>query len=206
MYRILRICLLTVLVVSLTAICFADSAVHTKRIAILPIIDQTGQLGTELGVRFAKQLQQEFYVPLNGTLKAVEFIPQEKSMAVLGKINRAASSIPGKKAQQLTQEKMKLLADDLQADVTVGLVVYKMYEVIHPDGRDGDMYMESGVGLRLIGYDRKNDRFINTESSDYYLDEYEPAGTVSELSKNTMSRLFQQAELKKCIFPLSETK
>lgn len=204
MYRILRICLLIVLVVSMTAICFADSAVHTKRIAILPIIDQTGQLETELGARFTKQLQQEFYVPLNGTLKAVAFIPQESSMAVLEKINMA--SIQGRKGQRLTQEKMKLLADDLQADVTVGLVVYEMYEIIHPDGRDGDMYMESGVGLRLIGYDRKNDRFINTESSDYYLDEYEPAGTVRELSKNTISRLFQQAELKKCIFPLSETK
>lgn len=204
MYKVLQICLLTALIASITAICFADRAVHTKRIAILPITDQTGQLGTELGARFAKQLQNEFYVPLNGTLKAVEFIPQEKSIAALEKIN--STSLTGKKGQRLTQEKMKILADDLQADVTVGLVVYELYEIIHPDGRDGDTYLESGVRLKLIGYDRKNDRFINAESSDHYLDEYGPAGTVSELSKNAMARLFQQAELKKCIFPLSETK
>jgi hypothetical protein len=205
MYKVLRICLLTALIASITAICFADRAVHTKRIAILPITDQTGQLGTELGARFAKQLQNEFYVPLNGTLKAVEFIPQEKSIAALKKIN-STTLLTGKKGQRLTQEKMKILADDLQADVTVGLVVYELYEIIHPEGRDDDMYLESGVGLKLIGYDRKNDRFINAESSEHYLDEYGTAGTVSELSKNAMARLFQQAELKKSIFPLSETK
>ena len=52
------------------------------RVAVLPVLDQTGGwLDRDGAAMLSARLQQEFYVPLNDTLQAIVYVPQTEVLA-----------------------------------------------------------------------------------------------------------------------------
>ena len=179
-----------------TAICFAYEKQPPLRLAILPLAAPAAA-DSELTSLLDEALEGELHVPLNATLQAVEYIPPAEINAAMAELHYTVNDL--QKPQQL-----RALAEKLQADLTVGLVVKDLYEYQFYSFWDHVLILRSSVALQLVGYSRAEDKVLDFSARASYWDEYTPAGTIPELAKEALYNVLKKAALKKYIFPLSK--
>lgn len=173
---------------------------RTKRVAIVPLIDRTDGWLTKSGAeRLMNRMDREFHVPLNDSMRWVEFIQEDEAAAALSE----AMDAQGKKA------KPELAARDaakaLDADLVVFLVVEQFYEHIFRSlGWDWETYIESSARLTVYGYDARHDRLIKAPAWRFERTTYHPSYEVEELALEALDEALDKGRPKDAIFPLSE--
>ncbi|MBP2630975.1 MAG: hypothetical protein H6Q70_1603 [Firmicutes bacterium] len=180
-----------------TTTCFASDR-SPKRIAILPIINETGNAQPEIEQYIKAELEDKLHIPLNGTLHIYEYIPQTDILKVLPELN-----IPDK-SHKFDMNRLKAAAEEVSADLIVGVVITSLYEYQYPHWEE--TFLDSNVTLHLIGYDKTKDKFINLKSQESYNGEYSLPGTIDALSHEALNKLLNKIDFKKDVFPIIPTK
>ena len=197
MKKLLHICMLSLLLCFFAGTALAAPAEKTPlRVAVLPVYDETGSM-TEDGLqRLQDRVLRELYVPLNDTLKAVYYVPEEDSQDALEELMK------GHKGKVYLESVMKPLADKLSADLVVLVDVTQCYERTYMNYWDDELYLECYAGLRLTGYDRRNDRVLHENASRWYNDSYNTSSDCEGLLMDGLDTILQKLKLRTAIYPL----
>ncbi|MDF2566228.1 MAG: hypothetical protein K0Q53_2632 [Massilibacillus sp.] len=179
-----------------TTTCFASDRVP-KRIAILPVINETGNAQPEIEQYIKAELEDKLHIPLNGILNIYEYIPKTDILKVLPELNGP------NKASKFDMNRLKFAAEELSADLIVGIAITSLYEHQYPHWEE--TILDSNVTLRLIGYDKTKDEFINLKSQESYNGEYILSGTIDALSHEALNKVFNKIDFKKDVFPIIPT-
>ena len=127
-------------------------------IAVLPVNDESGDLSSDGRRRLEQMLAAELHVPLNGYLNRIKICPAEEIKAAIAKLPPEA--MPGRGREAF----FRGLADQLGADMTIGLSVKYLYERTCM-GWDGNIYIEAHAAASLDGWDRRQARPIRRAAS-----------------------------------------
>ena len=150
-----------------------------QRIALLTV----GRLDMAEQANLQAELQQRFYVPLNGVLGAVEFVPAADCAQAL-----AAS---GCREEKDLYAQLPQLAQAMKADLVVVLSVgnydYSTYYNFWQD----ELYTRIDVSLRIIGYDRAANMRVERHASRFYNDTYTSAVTLESLARDTLDEVLR---------------
>lgn len=175
-----------------------SEAPGTKRIALLPLIDRTrGWLTKADAARLTARLEEELYVPLNGTMHWVERLDARTAEEAFS----AALSAQGKKPK--FELAARGAAEALSADLVFLCVVDEFYERMFITW-EGETYIEASVRLAVYGYDARHERLICAPASRFARDEYYPAYEASALAADALEEALARADVRAAIFPLSE--
>ena len=164
------------------------------RVARIPLILQGWQIPDDATLNALEtKLDRALHVPLNGTLHAMEYLPEtecenalDNILTELRKTNRKAK----------LKDAMKPLAEKLEADNVVCPVLrrYDQYTGIGWAWNRGLM-LHSTASVELAGYERATDRVFDKKFGKSYHDDYSSWGTASALSKECMDHVIQEANL-----------
>ena len=179
-----------------TTTCFASDRAP-KRIAILPVINENGNAQPEIEQYIKAELEDKLHIPLNGTLHIYEYIPQTDILKALPELN-----VPDK-SHKFDMNRLKAAAEEVSADLIVGVVITSLYEYQYP--HDEETILDSNVTLHLIGYDKTKDEFIHLKSQKSFTDEYSLAGTIDALSREALNKVLNKIDFKKDVFPIIPT-
>ena len=198
MKKLLYICmtLMAVCLFTGTALAAAASEKTPLRVAVLPVYDGTGSMTDEGLEQLQDRVMRELYVPLNDTLKAVYYVPEEDSQEALEGLMK------GRTGKVRLETMMKPLADKLSADLVVLVDVTQCYERTYMNYWDDELYLECYAGLRLTGYDRRNDRVLNENASRWYNDSYNSGSACESLLMDGLDSMLQKLKLRTAIYPL----
>lgn len=187
---------LCALLLTLSTTCFA-SATQTKRIAILPTINQTGQHEPQIETDSTQALQESLRIPLNSILNIHQYIPLEEINAVLPELNQI------EKLHKFGPNRLKEAAIELNADLIVVFVITDLTQTQHHNW-DGDTIQYTAVSMQLLGYDKQKDAMINLKDHQYYHNDLSPWGSLENVAKEVTDKLLAKADFKKDIFPLQK--
>ena len=67
---------------------------------------------------------------------------------------------------------------------------------------DDELYLECYAGLRLTGYDRRNDRVLHENVSRWYNDSYNASSDCEGLLMDGLDSVLQKLRLRTAIYPL----
>lgn len=156
------------------------------RVALLPVQAAPGWVDEAALRDLSDRMKREFAVPLNDIVKAVEFVPI--SAEVAGTVWR--------------DKDMRELADALSADVVLCLTVNNFSNRYYGNW-EGDYCLESVATLHLAGYDRKRDKVLSEDVSNWYNDGYVESQTARNLALTGLDTLFGRLHFHELIFPLA---
>ena len=188
-------CFLFVLLLSVTALAAER---QPQRIAQFPlVIESWQQPSSDVQDELETKIDRALHVPLNDTLKAVEYIPEKNCLAAWDEVE---SGLTGKAR---IKDMAKPIAEKLNADLVVIPVVagYEQYTTMSWYW-DHDMILHSYAEIQLVVYDRTTDKLVYKKSSDFYDDEYSTTGTASYLARNCMDNVIRDANLHGFLWPL----
>lgn len=188
-------CFLLVLLLSVTALAAER---QPQRIAQFPlVIESWQQPSSDVQDELETKIDRALHVPLNDTLKAVEYIPEKNCLAAWDEVE---SGLTGKAR---IKDMAKPIAEKLNADLVVIPVVagYGQYTTMSWYW-DHDMILHSYAEIQLVVYDRTTDKLVYKKSSDFYDDEYSTTGTASYLARNCMDNVIRDANLHGFLWPL----
>ena len=161
------------------------------RLVTLPIIIASQARASSDALNQMKvKIARSMHVPLNGTLKKVEYIPSSQSSPVLQDIwSRIYQS--NKKAN--LKEAMKPLAEELKADFIVCTVLYSCNEMTSMSmGFDHSTLLQSNAGVEMILFDNRTGELVNKKRSKFFNDEYSPRGTADALAIECLTDLIEE--------------
>lgn len=140
--------------------------------------------------RLEKLVDRSMHIPLNGTLKAVRYIPERQCQTAW----EAVRSEAGRKAR--LKELMRPLAEKLQADFVVIPILsgYEQYETMSWH-RWGRRITHSYACVQIVGYDRLKDEAFSKTVSRSFDDEYSSQGDVSTLAYEAMDAALREAQV-----------
>ena len=182
------------LLVLFTTTCFAAEK-QPQRIAILPVINQTGNVQPEIESYIKAELEDKLHIPLNAILKIYEYIPQEEVL-------KALPELSDKKLTTFDSSRLKTAANELSADLVVGVIITSLYERQYPHLED--TLLDSNVTLHLVSYDKRKDEILNIKSQKSYTDDYSLSGTLPALTREALVKLLDKVDFKKDIFPITK--
>ncbi|WP_455048351.1 hypothetical protein [Mitsuokella sp.] len=188
-------CFLFVLLLSVTALAAER---QPQRIAQFPlVIESWQQPSSDVQDELETKIDRALHVPLNDTLKAVEYIPEKDCLAAWDEVE---SGLTGKAR---IKDMAKPIAEKLNADLVVIPVVagYEQYTTMSWYW-DHDMILHSYAEIQLVVYDRTTDKLVYKKSSDFYDDEYSTTGTASYLARGCMDNVIRDANLHGFLWPL----
>lgn len=188
-------CFFLVLLLSVTALAAER---QPQRIAQFPlVIESWQQPSSDVQDELETKIDRALHVPLNDTLKAVEYIPEKNCLAAWDEVE---SGLTGKAR---IKDMAKPIAEKLNADLVVIPVVagYEQYTTMSWYW-DHDMILHSYAEIQLVVYDRTTDKLVYKKSSDFYDDEYSTTGTASYLARNCMDNVIRDANLHGFLWPL----
>ena len=169
------------------------------RVAVLPVLDQTGGwLGRDGAALLSARLQQEFYVPLNDTLQAVVYVPQTEVLAAYNSLVLDART-QGKKLT--LEDTLTQLALKLPADLVLNLAVDSWYERTYINW-EGDSCTEASASLTLYGWNQRTQQLIRKNASRWVNDDTSAVGGVDQQGSEALDELLGKLQLRKLIFPL----
>lgn len=181
-------CFFLVLLLSVTALAAER---QPQRIAQFPlVIESWQQPSSDVQDELETKIDRALHVPLNDTLKAVEYIPEKDCLAAWDEVE---SGLTGKAR---IKDMAKPIAEKLNADLVVIPVVagYEQYTTMSWYW-DHDMILHSYAEIQLVVYDRTTDKLVYKKSSDFYDDEYSTTGTASYLARSCMDNVIRDANL-----------
>lgn len=161
------------------------------RLVTLPIIITSQARASSDALNQMKvKIARSMHVPLNGTLKKVEYIPSTESSPVLQDI---WSKIYQSNKKAKLKEAMKPLADELNADFIVCTVLYSCNEMTSMSmGFDHSTLLQSNAGVEMILFDNRTGELINKKRSKFFNDEYSPRGTADALAVECLTELIEE--------------
>ena len=169
------------------------------RVAVLPVLDQTGGwLDRDGAAMLSARLQQEFYVPLNDTLQAVVYVPQTEVLAAYNSLVLDART-QGKKLT--LEDTLTQLALKLPADLVLNLAVDSWYERTYINW-EGDSCTEASASLTLYGWNQRTQQPIRENASRWVNDDTSAVGGVDQQGSEALDELLGKLQLRKLIFPL----
>ena len=137
-----------------------------------------------------KQVDRSLHVPLNGTLKAVAYIPERECLEAWEQITAAA----GKRVK--AKDIVKPLAEKLQADLVVLPILTGYEQYTRMSFRwDRGLLLHSYAAVQIVGYDRQSDEVFRKGTSRRFDDEYSAAGAVSQLAREAMDDALRDAAI-----------
>ncbi|MBP5200469.1 MAG: hypothetical protein J6Z82_07450 [Schwartzia sp.] len=173
---------------------------QTKRVAMIPLIDNTGGwLTRRAAERLMNRMDRELHIPLNDSMHWVEFLNEDEATEAF----REALKAQGKKARP--ELAARDAAKALDADLVLLLVVEQFYQRILPSfGWDWETYIESSARLVVYGYDARHDRLIKAPGWRFERTTYHPSYEAEELAAEALDEALGEARPKDAIFPLTE--
>lgn len=173
------------------------------RVARLPLAVESGSMPSrQILDRLERQIDRSLHVPLNGVLKAVEYIPEQECLEALDQVIRENSARPPRR-----KETAGILAGRLQADLVVLPVLdgYEQYTTFSWRWDRGEI-LHSFASVQITGYDRNKQESFQKSASRIYEDEYSAAGEVSVLAGQAMDEALREAKLRDRIQSWKEAK
>ncbi|MCR5438234.1 MAG: hypothetical protein K6F01_02140 [Selenomonas sp.] len=159
------------------------------RVVQLPLKVECGRVPSPAVLdRLEKQVDQSLHVPLNGTLNAVEYLPEGECFKALEEIDAGK----GLKAKEV----VKPLAEKLQADLVVMPILTGYEQYTRMSFRwDRGLILHSYAAVEIVGYDRQSDEVFRKKASRWFHDEYSAAGEVSQLAWEAMDAALRDAAI-----------
>ena len=181
--------LFCLLFLMLFSTCFAQTQQSQPlKVAIMPIVTNvSGQ--KDVKAQLYSALKQQIYIPLNGTLQAVEYIDAETVYIAMQKSNFT---------NEQNLDTLKRTADLLNADVIVGYSVPNMFQrYFHMASHlEGSPVINSYISLKLWAYYRPLDKTVKMSTTRSYLDTLSTFGTLPSLADEASYYLNKKADLK----------
>ena len=181
--------LFCLLFLMLFSTCFAQTQQSQPlKVAIMPVVtDVSGQ--KDVKAQLYSALKQQMYIPLNGTLQAVEYIDAETVYIAMQKSNFT---------NEQNLDTLKRTADLLNADVIVGYSVPNMFQrYFHMASHlEGSPVINSYISLKLWAYYRPLDETVEMSTTRSYLDTLSTFGTLPSLADDASYYLNKKADLK----------
>lgn len=172
------------------------------RVAQYPMLIQSRMMPSQAVQDDLERLvDRSLHVPLNGTLKAVEYISENECLAALDEVQQEA----GAKAKM--KDLLRPLADKLQADLVVVPVLtgYEQYQRMSWH-RWGCYITHSYASVQVMGYDKSRDEVFKKGASRQFSDEYSTQGDVSLLAHEVMEEALRQAKIHERVWIWHEKK
>lgn len=161
------------------------------RVAQYPLLIQSRMMPSQaVQEDLGRLVDRSLHVPLNGTLQAVEYIPERECMAAL----EAVQAEQGSRAK--LKDIMRPLAEKLQADLIVVPVLtgYEQYQTMSWH-RWGRYIIHSYAAVEITGFDRSKDEVFRKGDSRQFNDEYSTQGDVSLLAHEVMEEALRRAKV-----------
>lgn len=176
-----------------------SAAEKPVRIARLPIIFRSAQPDNNTCVDLEVKLSLAVHVPLNGTLKVVEYIPPADAAKVLGDIWQSMRSADKKTK---IQDTMRPLAKKLNADIIVCPILLSYSENVAGGITSSETYLNSQVRAQMIVYDRRSDSLVDKKVSRMYRDAMSGFGTASFLARECFDRLIDETKIRQTVIAI----
>lgn len=187
----------------LSAPVFAEEISGEKiplRLARVPIIFQSGIPDEETILKLETRITRAVHIPLNGTLKLVEYLDPDESLIELKKI---FATIRAENRKAKIQDAVKPLAETLDADIVVCPILITYHEYV--DGISGinwETKIFSSVEVGLAVYDGRTDELIYKKSSRSYGGGASAFGYASRLAEDCFDNVIASTGLKQKIMAI----
>ena len=169
------------------------------RLDQLPIIFQSHQPDYDTCAVLETKITRAMNVPLNGTLKLVEYVDNQESTQALNEIWRQMR-LQNKKAK--ISDAIKPLAEKINADIIVCPVLRRYSQTTVQRSLKGETYLVSDVSATLIVYDRRTDELTEKKDSRSFNSSYNKFGTASSLAKECFDKLLDATKLQQKIISI----
>ena len=167
------------------------------RLAHLPIIFQSQQPSYEVCAELETKLVRALHVPLNGTLKVVEYLPPETTTAELSKI---WAEMRGKDKRAKIKNALKPFAEKVDADVVVCPILRRYYQAVFPvTGMDTGTRLVSSVSAELIIYDARTGEITDKKVYGNFDSGYSKFGTAAYLANDCFNKLIEETNLRRIV-------
>ena len=196
MRRCLSILLLLMLALSMTA--FAAEEKKPVRLARLPIIFLSETPDRNVRVELELKISRAVHLPLNKTLKAIDYISATESKKVMQNLWEKTYRKNKRKAK--LQDVMEPLAKKLDADLIVCPVLRRFSETTFPStglSMNSENHMISNVSFELIVYDSKTKELTTKKQSRSYNGEESNWGTARFLAEDCLSTVIEQTGIRR---------
>lgn len=161
------------------------------RVAQYPLLIQSRMLPSQaVQDDLGRLIDRSLHVPLNGTLQAVEYIPERECLAAMEEVKAEA------KGKYKLKDLMRPLAEKLQADLVVVPILtgYEQYQTMSWH-RWGHYIVHSYAAVQITGYDKSKDEVFNKGASRQFNDEYSTQGDVSTMAHEVMDEALRSAKV-----------
>lgn len=158
------------------------------KVAIMPVTT-TNRNYPEINQLLYKTLQDELHMPLNDTLKTVQYLDEDSILSAMRQSTFTYN-------QNL--DTLRNTADLLDVDVLVGYSIPNMYQHYYHSisHLDGSSLLNSYINLNLWAYYRPLNKIFVLSAKRQYLDEISTWGMLSELAQDASYAVNKKAELK----------
>lgn len=165
------------------------------RLITLPIIITSQvRVSDDTLAQMEVKIARSLHVPLNGTLKRVEYISTKESTAALQEI---WSQLYRTNRNVHLKEAMRPLAKKLKADVVVCTVLYRCNQTYMTSTNfSHDAHLLSNAGVEMIIFDNRTGEITDKKSARTYRDEYSPYGTADYLAQDCLNKLIDELQLR----------
>ena len=189
-----------VFVLSILFLSMAEAAEKRPlRLVQLPIIFQSNQPDYDTCAILETKITRAMNVPLNGTLKLVEYVNTQEAISAINEIwRRMRKDNPTAKLK----DAMKPLAEKINADIIACPILRRYSQTTVQRGRSFETYLVSNVSATLIVYDRRTDELIEKKDSRSWNSSYNKFGTASYLAKECFERLLDATKLQQKIISI----
>ncbi|BAL81754.1 hypothetical protein SELR_00460 [Selenomonas ruminantium subsp. lactilytica TAM6421] len=140
--------------------------------------------------RLEKLVDRSMHIPLNGTLKAVHYIPERECQTAWEGVRAGVGH------KERLKNLMQPLAEKLHADLVVMPILsgYEQYEIMSWH-RWGRRITHSYACVQIVGYDRLKDEAFSKTVSRRFDDEYSSQGDVNRLAYEAMDAALREAQI-----------
>ena len=179
-----------------TSIIFSvcNAAEKPLKVVRLPMIFKKNVPDYETCAALETKISRAVMIPLNGTLKLVEYVDPAISSAELNKIWQ---KMHAKNKKLKISETMKPLAKNLSADIIVCPILLRYSEYYAQIGTDFHSHLVSNVSAELIIFDRRTDEIIDKKVTRHFNDSASKFGKASYLAADCFDRLINETNLKR---------
>lgn len=161
------------------------------RVAQFPLLVQSYmQPAQNVQDRLEKRIDRSLHVPLNGTLNAVYYIPEQECLEALEDVKNEAAG------KEKLRDLMRPVAEKLNADLVVLplLTGYEQYETMSWY-RWGRHITHSYASVEIMGYDKAKDEVFRKSATRQFHDEYSTQADVSRLAYEALEEALQSAKV-----------
>ena len=187
------------MILALSILNFANVEAEEKkplRLVKLPIIFQSAQPDFDTCAALETKLARAVHIPLNGTLKLVEYADTSESTNALNEVWRKMRS-ENKNAK--LKDAIKPLAEKMDADIIVCPLLRRYSEHYFQHGFNLETHLVSDVSATLIVYDRRTDELVEKKYSRSWSGGSNRFGKASYLAGECFDKLIQETKLREKI-------